>query len=103
VAVIVHDEDSFNSPPHSKIFIVVLQALETSGDRGIFLGLCFLGAETRNCRLRVDGMRAKVLPESEIGQWVPVARSAVSGVPTSQGRTVRLQSDSVRHGGSRGI
>jgi len=30
MTVIVHDEDTFNSPPHSKIFIVVLQTLETS-------------------------------------------------------------------------
>ena len=30
MAVIVHDKDTFNSPPHSKIFIVVLQTLETS-------------------------------------------------------------------------
>ena len=59
MTVIVHDEDSFNGPPHSKIFIVILQTLETSGDRGIFLGLCFLGAGARNCRLRVDGQRPK--------------------------------------------
>jgi len=55
VTVIVYDEDPFNGPPHSKIFIVVLQALETSGDRGILLGLCFLGAGARNCRLRLTG------------------------------------------------
>ena len=53
MTVIVHDEDSLNGPPHSKIFIVVLQALETSGNRGIFLRLCFLGAGARNCRLRL--------------------------------------------------
>ena len=30
MAVIVHYEDAFNGPPHSKIFIVILQTLETS-------------------------------------------------------------------------
>jgi len=29
MAVIVHDEDAFDRPPHSEIFIIVLQALET--------------------------------------------------------------------------
>ena len=29
VAVVVHDEDSLYGPAHSKVFIVVLEALET--------------------------------------------------------------------------
>lgn len=53
MTMIVHDEDSFNRPPHPKIFIVVLQALEASGDRGVFLWLCFFGAGARNGRLRL--------------------------------------------------
>ena len=53
MTVIVHDEDAFNGPPHSKIFIVVLQTLETSRNRGIFFGLCFLGAGARNGRSRL--------------------------------------------------
>lgn len=52
MAVIMHDKDSFHSPPHPKIFIVVLQALETSGNRRIFFGLRFLGAGAKNGRLR---------------------------------------------------
>lgn len=30
MAVIVHDEDPFYGPPHSKVFVVILQALEAS-------------------------------------------------------------------------
>ena len=59
MTVIVHDENSFNGPSHSKIFIVVLQTLETSGNRGIFLRLCFLGAGARKCWLRVEARGPK--------------------------------------------
>jgi hypothetical protein len=52
VTVIVHDEDTFDGPPHSEIFIVVLQALEASGNRGVFLRLRFLGAGAGSGRLR---------------------------------------------------
>ena len=30
VTVVVHDENAFHGPPHSEVFIVVLQALEAS-------------------------------------------------------------------------
>ena len=53
MTVIVHDEDAFDGPPHSEIFIVVLQALEPSGNRGVFLGLRFLGAGAGRSRLRL--------------------------------------------------
>ncbi len=31
VAVVMDDEDTLNCPPHAKIFIVILQPLESSG------------------------------------------------------------------------
>ena len=48
MAMVVHDEDAFHGPPHSKVFIVILQALETSRYRWVLLGLCLLGARARN-------------------------------------------------------
>lgn len=37
MAVLVHDEDALDRPPHAKVFIVVLQALQPGSYAGIFL------------------------------------------------------------------
>jgi hypothetical protein len=48
MTMVVHDEDAFHGPPHSKVFIIILQALETSRYGGVLLGLCLLGARARD-------------------------------------------------------
>ena len=47
VAVVVDDENAFNSSTHAKVFIVVLQTLETSRDRRVFFWLRFFCAMKR--------------------------------------------------------
>jgi hypothetical protein len=44
VAVIMDDENTLDRPTHTKILIVILEALKTRRDRGIFLRLCFFCA-----------------------------------------------------------
>lgn len=43
--VLVHDEYTLDGPPHSALFVIVLEALEACGHRGILLRLGFLRAE----------------------------------------------------------
>jgi hypothetical protein len=42
--MVVHDEDALYGAPHAKVFIVVLETLQTGRHRGVFFGLGFLGA-----------------------------------------------------------
>jgi len=43
--MVVHDEDALYGAAHAKVFIVVLETLETCRNRGVFFGLGFLGAK----------------------------------------------------------
>ena len=52
MAVLVNDEDSLDGAPHTKVFIVVLEPLESGCDRRILLWLRLLGGEGE----RGDGM-----------------------------------------------
>ena len=45
MAVVVHDQYAFYDSSHSKVFIVVLEALQTSRNRGILFRLGLFGAE----------------------------------------------------------
>ena len=42
--MVMHDEDPLDGAAHTKVFIVVLQPLQTRGDGWVFLRLRFLGA-----------------------------------------------------------
>ena len=44
VAVVVDDKNTLDGATHAKVFIVVLEALETCRDGWIFFWLCLLGA-----------------------------------------------------------
>ena len=44
VSMVVHDEDALYGAAHAKVFIVVLKTLKAGRNRGVFLGLGFLGA-----------------------------------------------------------
>lgn len=44
VSVVVYDEDALDGTSHAKVLIVVLQALETRGNGGVFLRLGFFRA-----------------------------------------------------------
>lgn len=44
VTMVVHDEDALDRPPHAEVLIVILEALETCGDGGIFFRLSFFRA-----------------------------------------------------------
>ena len=46
MAMVVHDQDTFYCSSHSKVFIVVLEALQTSRNRGILFRLGLFGAES---------------------------------------------------------
>lgn len=41
--MVVHDQYTFDGVSHTIVLIIVLQALQTGSNRGIFFGLCFLG------------------------------------------------------------
>lgn len=45
VTVVVYDEDALYSATHAKVFIVVLETLQASRNRGVLFGLGFLGAK----------------------------------------------------------
>ncbi len=58
VAMVVDDEDAFDSPAHTKIFIIVLKPLQTRRDRRILFWLGLLGAESKvGQRIEVDSRR----------------------------------------------
>lgn len=44
VSMVMHDEDPLDGAAHTKVFIVILQPLQTRGDGWVFLRLRFLGA-----------------------------------------------------------
>ena len=44
VAVVMNNEDALNGPAHAKIFVVVLQALQSRRYRRVLFGLRLLGA-----------------------------------------------------------
>jgi hypothetical protein len=46
MSMIVHDEDPLYCSSHPKIFIIVLQPLETRCDRRVLLRLCLLRASS---------------------------------------------------------
>ena len=52
MSVIVDDKDPLNCPAHAKVFIVVLQALETCRNGRVLFRLRLLRAE--KCRKLVD-------------------------------------------------
>ena len=43
----MHDEDAFYGTSHSKVFMVVLETLETGGDAGVFFWLGFFCAKKK--------------------------------------------------------
>ena len=53
MSVIMHDEDTLDRSSHPKVFIVVLQALKSRCDGGVFLGLCLLRAGTETPRVNI--------------------------------------------------
>lgn len=70
--MVVHDENALNCASHSKVFIVVLEALKAGGDAGVFFWLSFFCTVV----IRIQGMisvctRRGDLPEGEIGKRVP--------------------------------
>lgn len=47
MTMIVHDKDTLYGATHTKVFIIVLKALEARRHRRVFFGLSFLGADNR--------------------------------------------------------
>lgn len=71
VSVIMDDQDTFDSPTHAVVLVVVLKTLKTRRYTRIFLRLSFLGA--KGCirrEVRADWPRVssdkKFLPEGEV-------------------------------------
>jgi hypothetical protein len=53
VAMIMHDENAFYGTSHSKVFMVVLETLETGGDAGVFFWLGLFCAVKKGLRMRM--------------------------------------------------
>lgn len=54
VAMVVHNKNALDGAPHTEVFIVVLEALQASRNRGILFRLRFLGAGVIALGRRVD-------------------------------------------------
>lgn len=55
--VVVNHQNAFNRSPHSKVFIVILQALKARLDRRVLLRLGFLRAGTAWRKTTTEGGR----------------------------------------------
>jgi len=72
MAMIMNDEDALDSSSHARVFIVVLETLETGRDGGVFFWLGFFGAVQEAVGMVMGGICGRgFLPKSEVGERVP--------------------------------